>query len=90
MEFCRATKRFLQKHLITLHTQQDHIRLGQRFVNTYVKDWPAQYGGLYYESDPKIAIRLIDQYLRDIQHTEDLPPELEKVDINYGPAKCSQ
>ena len=50
-----------------------HLRLGQYFVNVYVKySWPE----LYYERDNNKAIGMITTYLTHYQYENELPTKL--------------
>lgn len=63
---------WLDKHYQS--TLIDHQRLGQRFVNTYIKGlWPE----LFYADDGVAAI-LIWDWLVDNHYTHCLPPEIER------------
>lgn len=51
-----------------------HLRLGQYFINKYVKySWPE----LYYEKDDEKAIKAITIYLQHYQYTDTLPTPTE-------------
>jgi hypothetical protein len=62
---------------VTFHYEQqrsDHQRLGQRFVNTYIKHpWP----DLFYESHDGTAYSLIRQWLADHHYTDTMPLSLD-------------
>ena len=52
-----------------------HERLGQAFVNDYIKcQWP----DLFYTNDEHKAQALIMDYLSDTQHWPNMPPEKTK------------
>lgn len=60
-----------------LHYQEDkcpHLRLGQRFVNMYIKN---TWSELFYADDEK-ASYLIAQWLNDHQYYDELPQELNR------------
>ena len=52
---------------------QEHERLGQFFVNRYIKGhWPE----LFYTPDNDKAETLINQWLKDHQYEESMPPKV--------------
>lgn len=60
---------------INLHKQKagDGIRLGQRFVNTYIRgSWPQ----LFYETDEAKAMKMIEEWLLRHHYYDELPREL--------------
>lgn len=76
MAFARSTKRFIQSHVTSA---SDGLRLGQRFINLYIKEsWPE----LYYQSDAGVAAVMIDNWLRRHQYEDQLPESLNKVHIS--------
>lgn len=53
--------------------QDSHIRLGQYFVNNYVKySWPE----LFYEYDDRVALDYIVTYLKNHQYITTLPQKI--------------
>lgn len=65
---------------------QDQLRLGQRFVNKYVKgQWPE----LFYEPDEAKAIATIRAWLHGLQYGEELPPLVDqKNGVNEDRPSC--
>ena len=52
-----------------------HLRLGQYFVNNYIKySWPE----LYYEKDNKKALETISTYLYYLQYINELPTKVKR------------
>lgn len=73
-----ALKTFLDQHYAKAH--KDHLRLGQRFVNTYIKgSWPE----LYYEADETKAAEIIEQWLIDHQYNDHLPEVVGKINLPH-------
>lgn len=65
------------KQFLRIHgeSKSDGQRLGQRFVNMYIKKpWPE----LFYEQNEHAAKWMIEQWLIDHQYTSELPQELAK------------
>ena len=64
------------KKLLNLYEKErKHQRLGQFFVNNYVKySWPE----LFYEEDEEKALNMIQIYLNHYQYTEELPMKIER------------
>jgi hypothetical protein len=59
---------FLADH----HSQPRTLRLGQRFVNRYIRaSWPT----LYYEEDDGVSEAYIRQYLEQHHYGADMPRE---------------
>ncbi len=76
MALNRSTKRFIQLHVTNA---SDGLRLGQRFINMYIKEpWPE----LYYQTDAGLASILIDDWLTRHQYADALPDPLNKVSIS--------
>lgn len=63
------------------HAAKDGLRLGQRFVNLYVR---GQWTSLFYESDDRLALETIKQYLVDLQYGDSMPPPLFQHAENPG------
>ena len=56
-------------------TKNDRLRLGQRFVNTYIKEqWPE----LFYCRKEQDAMWMIEKWLEDHHYKGDLPQPLER------------
>jgi hypothetical protein len=75
----KALATFLAEH--EANEPIDHQRLGQRFVNRYVG---GLWTGLYYECDDAKATAMIQKWLEDNQHTDELPTPLGKENISEG------
>lgn len=57
------------------HKKADGLRMGQRFVNMYVKaPWPE----LFYTTDQFEAVNLIHDYLTRHQYHDTLPPRIDQ------------
>jgi hypothetical protein len=54
-----------------------HERLGQYFINRYIKSpWPE----LFYSTDENKTLFLISKWLKDHQYTEQLPSKIRDMD----------
>ena len=74
----RAMAKLLEQH--GAKKDADHLRLGQRFVNTYIKgSWPE----LYYEADDAKAAEMIEQWLHDHQYNDHLPEIVGKINLPH-------
>ena len=61
---------FICRHNIAF----DGLRLGQRFVNTYIeKPWPE----LFYQTKDTKSLEMIEDYLRDNQFSKTMPNPLK-------------
>lgn len=60
----------LAEYLNEHYQRNDHIRLGQRFVNDFIKhEWPE----LFYEKDDNTAIWMIEKWLQEHHYFKSLP-----------------
>ena len=67
---CKSSLKFVSHH----YKQNDKLRMGQRFVNYYIKNsWPE----LFYATDIQ-AMLMIGQWLIDHQYTEELPKKIKR------------
>jgi hypothetical protein len=73
-----AYQKFVESYKCDAEAQA-HLRLGQYFCNTYIKE---SFPELYYESDDNVAAEIIEKWLADHQYTEELP---EPIDRTYLP-----
>lgn len=68
----------LAKLLQEFHSKQsniDNLRFSEWFCNNYIDgDW----SDLYYEQDITVAVRKIDQWLRDNGKLQKMPKKLEE------------
>lgn len=68
---------------INLHyksTEADHLRLGQRFCNTFIKEsWPE----LYYEANDAVAKSMIEVWLDRHQYYTELPPAIDRIALAH-------
>ena len=66
---------FLTRFISAYFRDNQQLRLGQQFVNLYIKEpWPE----LFYEEDNYKAIEMISQWLKDNQYWEKEPPRVNK------------
>lgn len=63
--------RYIKRH----YNRKDGLRLGQRFVNEYIKHpWPE----LFYTEDSGKAITIITEWMKDLQY-DTLPEPINAV-----------
>jgi len=68
----RSTQIFIANH----KTEGGPLRLGQRFVNRYIKEpWPE----LFHERNDRVAAAVIDKWLTDHHYIHELPYILPSV-----------
>ncbi len=66
---------------VNLHrSSDDGLRLGQRFVNTYVK---GQFPILFFQESDAKALAGIKQYLADYQYGNDMPTEVKRSNTSW-------
>lgn len=68
----RSTYEFMVYHM---GRRGDGQRLGQRFVNMYLR---GSNPVLFYERDDAMAAVMVDQWLTDMQYTDELPKRIDK------------
>jgi len=75
MKYSRAFNQFYELHYRNI---KDGLRFGQRFHNMYVKSEDETTKELFYESDTHNTFMLIQNWLNNNHHFNELPPEIKR------------